>query len=326
MQHQILARTNGPGGEAHAAAAPVHDVFLADPNHIGRHWEWGVDFRQIDPGPMQTRVVMRSGPRLRLLELHLDRGVHQQGCSPADTVTFGLPVTPSLRSWRGAAIDTPGLVNFGTGSEFECVSGPGFVGLTVSIDTPLLARVADQLGLPRPDEIPCGTMLPVRRRTRALQRLGEDGRALLHTPGAPFDDRQQEDLVAGLISAAADAETFDDRSEASLREKSVTRAIDLMRGRLDEGVSIGRICADSGASWRTLTRGFRERFGIGPKAYFNRLRLCRVRSALLQGWADTSVADAANAWGFWHMGQFARDYRRMFGELPSDTLKGARSN
>jgi len=29
----------------------------------------------------------------------------------------------------------------------------------------------------------------------------------------------------------------------------------------------------------------------------------------------------ANAWGFWHMGQFARDYRRLFGELPSDTLR-----
>ncbi|UCH73333.1 MAG: helix-turn-helix domain-containing protein [Rhodospirillales bacterium] len=190
----------------------------------------------------------------------------------------------------------------------------------------MLARVADQLGLPRPEEIARGTMLPIRRRTRALQRLGEDGRALLHTPGAPFDSRQQEDLVAGLISAAADAETYDDRSAPSVRAKSVKRAVDIMRDRLDEGVSIGWICAESGASWRTLTRGFRERFGIGPKAYFNRLRLCRVRSELLQGWAAASVADAANAWGFWHMGQFARDYRRMFGELPSETLKGARSN
>ena len=38
-----------------------------------------------------------------------------------------------------------------------------------------------------------------------------------------------------------------------------------------------------------------------------------------------SVADAANEWGFWHMGQFAKDYRRMFGELPSETLNGALS-
>ena len=36
---------------------------------------------------------------------------------------------------------------------------------------------------------------------------------------------------------------------------------------------------------------------------------------------ETSVTDAANRWGFWHMGDFAMNYRRMFDELPSDTLK-----
>ena len=34
------------------------------------------------------------------------------------------------------------------------------------------------------------------------------------------------------------------------------------------------------------------------------------------------AADSANNWGFWHMGQFAKDYRRLFGELPSKTLHG----
>jgi hypothetical protein len=32
------------------------------------------------------------------------------------------------------------------------------------------------------------------------------------------------------------------------------------------------------------------------------------------------VSDVANSWGFWHMGQFAADYRAMFGELSSSTL------
>jgi len=28
----------------------------------------------------------------------------------------------------------------------------------------------------------------------------------------------------------------------------------------------------------------------------------------------------ANRHGFWHMGQFAKDYKNLFGELPSQTL------
>jgi AraC family ethanolamine operon transcriptional activator len=33
-----------------------------------------------------------------------------------------------------------------------------------------------------------------------------------------------------------------------------------------------------------------------------------------------SVKAAALSCGFWHLGQFSRDYRLTFGELPSETL------
>jgi hypothetical protein len=31
-------------------------------------------------------------------------------------------------------------------------------------------------------------------------------------------------------------------------------------------------------------------------------------------------AEVFKQWGFWHMGQFAKDYKFMFGQLPSETL------
>jgi AraC family ethanolamine operon transcriptional activator len=80
-----------------------------------------------------------------------------------------------------------------------------------------------------------------------------------------------------------------------------------------------------GASERTLRRGFRERFGVSPKAYLLAQRLIDVRRTLRTADPDaTLVADVANRFGFWHMGQFAADYRKHFGELPSQTL-GRRS-
>jgi AraC family ethanolamine operon transcriptional activator len=33
------------------------------------------------------------------------------------------------------------------------------------------------------------------------------------------------------------------------------------------------------------------------------------------------VKDIASAWGFWHLGHFCHDYKNMFGETPSKTLK-----
>lgn len=51
-------------------------------------------------------------------------------------------------------------------------------------------------------------------------------------------------------------------------------------------------------------------------------RLNQVRKSLRVADPKTSlIADLANDMGFWHMGQFAKDYRSFFGELPSETLK-----
>jgi len=36
---------------------------------------------------------------------------------------------------------------------------------------------------------------------------------------------------------------------------------------------------------------------------------------------ETKISDVANRWGFWHLGQFAKDYRLWFGELPSETYR-----
>ena len=49
-----------------------------------------------------------------------------------------------------------------------------------------------------------------------------------------------------------------------------------------------------------------------------------MRHELLAGSADTRISDVANRWGFWHMGSFAADYRKQFGELPSETLRSVK--
>jgi AraC-like DNA-binding protein len=206
-------------------------------------------------------------------------------------------------------------------TEFEGVSGPDFIGLTISISEPHMTSLADRIGLPLPDDFLRRVTLPVRRRTKSLRHLRETGFSLLHRRNARFDASEQEDLVAGLICATADAEKFDDQSTLSVRVRSVRRALDYIRSQVGDDILVSDLCAFAAVSLRTLERGFKEQFGIGPKAYLNQFRLAKVRSMLLKAPENAGVADIANKWDFWHMGQFASDYRRMFGELPSETLK-----
>ena len=56
-----------------------------------------------------------------------------------------------------------------------------------------------------------------------------------------------------------------------------------------------------------------------PKEYLQAARLDGVRKELQRKGASAKIADVATRREFWHMGQFAADYRRQFGELPSET-------
>jgi AraC family ethanolamine operon transcriptional activator len=64
-------------------------------------------------------------------------------------------------------------------------------------------------------------------------------------------------------------------------------------------------------------------------AYFQASRLNAVRQELKAAPAGTATVHAiARRWGFFHTGEFAAAYRRLFGELPSQTLNpstGSRS-
>lgn len=47
-----------------------------------------------------------------------------------------------------------------------------------------------------------------------------------------------------------------------------------------------------------------------------------VRTELYRASPDKAqVSDILADFGFWHFGQFAKDYREAFGERPSDTLR-----
>ncbi len=110
------------------------------------------------------------------------------------------------------------------------------------------------------------------------------------------------------------------------RERGLFRATEYLRNRLDTPVSIAQLCRVSGVSERTLQYAFRDEFGISPTEFMRRRRLHAVRQKLITASAsDNTVYQTAFEYGFSELGRFAADYRRLFGELPSETLRKERS-
>jgi AraC-like DNA-binding protein len=102
----------------------------------------------------------------------------------------------------------------------------------------------------------------------------------------------------------------------------VNRFLEFLEVRPDEPVYLAEICAAIGASERTLRTCCQEVLGVGPVRYLWLRRMYLARQALLHADAlAATVTEIATAHGFWELGRFSVEYRGLFGESPSESLR-----
>jgi AraC-like DNA-binding protein len=124
-------------------------------------------------------------------------------------------------------------------------------------------------------------------------------------------------LASRLRDAVA---TSKELKAASARVSAVMSACKLIERKFPEVLTLNELSRYSGVSDRTLEYGFREVYGTTPLNFARSLRLTRSRVALLRARSYTPINEIASAFGYKHMGQYSRNYRRWFGETPSMTL------
>jgi AraC-like DNA-binding protein len=110
------------------------------------------------------------------------------------------------------------------------------------------------------------------------------------------------------------------KQDRSVAPKDVIKAIDYIHANLHLPITLSDIVAASGIPGRTLYKHFQDFKGIPPLAYVRKSRIERAREELLRSNGDATVTEIAARWGFEHPGRFSVEYRKRFGERPSETL------
>ncbi len=106
-----------------------------------------------------------------------------------------------------------------------------------------------------------------------------------------------------------------------IASRDVKRAIDFIEAHVDCNITLGDIVAASGVPGRTLSKHFEHYRGLPPMQYLRTLRFKKVREALRRAEPEERVTAIALQWGFGHLGRFSVEYRKRFGESPSETLR-----
>jgi AraC family ethanolamine operon transcriptional activator len=211
--------------------------------------------------------------------------------------------------------------------ELSAVSWSGFNIFTISLSESLLSHISRRSGLPE-----FGDLTKNREVVTASSTFMMELRRLLHqiiSMGERNDKTENSDalyarleyLMPKMILSILESARYHRKAFSRRRAKTLSQAEEIIRDRIDEPLTVHKLSLLTGVTERALHYAFMEKYGVSPKAYLQATRFNVVRREIRN--ADphrTKVTDIANRWGFWHMGQFAKDYRKFFGELPSETL------
>jgi AraC-like DNA-binding protein len=127
-------------------------------------------------------------------------------------------------------------------------------------------------------------------------------------------------LLDSVVLAAQGAEA--EGPALPRRRMAVERVRHFIHDHLAESLTLADLCHHAHLQARSLEYGFRDLVGLSPFKYIKMLRLGAVRRRLQTSSASQlSVSEAALDCGFSHLSQFAADYKRMFLESPSATIR-----
>lgn len=292
-----------------------------------KHWD--LDFWQLDRGQFQGELLQFGTGGVHVAEARFGSSLNQKGIAPRGLRTIAVPAQENLRiSWRGSQVDGQSLMVFPREGELASVSRPDFHVYTCSFPEELLSDICETLKLSDSDSLLDGveairvspqTMKKVKSCLSKLCCSVRGDNSAVHLPQVASQLGQH--LPLQLMEAIAESQEKCRPATRPKRLAAVKRAESYIAKHARDAIKVSDIGLASGVSQRTLEYAFIERFGVGPKEFLKGFRLTAVRRQLRNANSNsTRVADVANAWGFWHMGQFAADYRQRFGELPSATL------
>jgi PAS domain S-box-containing protein len=126
--------------------------------------------------------------------------------------------------------------------------------------------------------------------------------------------------VAELVGATLDVTDMKLRTRLAVNDRKLFAMTQFIEENWDKKFKVEDVSNKFGISSRKIFRYFASR-GTTLMDFVKDIKLQRVRQRLVAPEPNTTVTGISLECGFNNLGHFARDYRKKFGELPSETLR-----
>ena len=279
-----------------------------------------VDQKLLESGSFNGAVSILSTANVVITNFDINKKVLQSGTSMPGYITFTIWEPNVLFSWRKREMKK-GMIGILWKKEHQSVTGSGIKGLPIAIEEEYFTKLCHNKGYPElVNKLLTSEVLYVfENQLDKIRRL-----VIRITENKNLSDQLvynliEQELLDLLIRCIA--VTLPEIKESDLTYPKFAGIIDYIHENLSNLSSVQQICENTQVSERTVRRLIRKKYNISPKYFLDNLRLNEVRKGLKKDADQSYVFQIASEYNFWHMGQFSRDYKRLFGELPSETIK-----
>ncbi|WP_321325320.1 helix-turn-helix domain-containing protein [Thiomicrorhabdus sp.] len=295
-----------------------------DPDQqAGNLTNWQQEYDQMSDGAFYGTVDKLTSQNLHVFREYSNQALHQQCQIWPDAIWFGIP----LENNKNVRINGQGLMNNALATrvgdhEFELVTPEDFTIYGVVLENTFLNQIAELQGIElREMDI---------FKNPALELDPKNLDALKHHLGEIVGENsnkmaahiKEDILISSLINALPENGNFR-RPKPSYqhRKQVVERVKSYIHEHQQVPVTMTELCQIAYVSRRTLQYSFETILGYSPLKFLRMTRLNQVRRALKNAPKESTVVEIAETWGFTHAGQFSSDYKKLFGESPSETLR-----
>jgi AraC family ethanolamine operon transcriptional activator len=280
---------------------------------------WKLSILKLDSGEFQGCFQQTVTPNCITGHLTFKSRLKQQGVPPAGYRTFIIPAhAEHSMIWRHKQVGGNDLLLFPRDGALEAATTADFDIFTLSVFEKDLCKIADKLKYCNfVSKLSAHEVFTCERASldHAIKKISQYGRS---------DHEKQatllRELLILLVLLISEGKTTRRPTIPGNRQRIISATESLVMSRPDTPPTVEEICRTLGICERTLQYTFRDVYQVSPKFYINAIRLHAVYAELRKAPSSNKITDIANKWGFWHMGQFAACYRKLFGVLPSNTL------
>jgi len=287
---------------------------------------WDHRYVQISPGAFRGSLFYTQTGLLGIFRNRWERAIHYRGVAPEGTIGLAISLAQTGEArWMGQRVAFDDLIVQRCGTAAEYLSAPLWDSVVFTIPEAELAQQIDDITHDDPRDFIIHGIACLTPQVAALLR--QAAMAFLNTAARPNVTSTLPEMAESMVELVARALVSSkpprhEKTSLNRQRRLIKSAEDYVAHLTDQPLRIGQLCRELDTSERTLRNAFHILAGTSPLAYLKTEQLNRSYRALND--ADPTEAlikQIAHRNGFRHIGQFCGDYKKLFGELPSETLR-----